>query len=209
MKKEGKVFHGTLGIKLKLKALKKIHSFLLLASTFSWLPALLPCPEAASSLLMVGLKSDEDVGELPGNLQTPGRAEKRMDLGPRCSARRVRRGTLEVIAGGHVGSWIVWTKVIPHNGDPTPSPKPLIPAYSGTCILHGKGLFLSKCCDNAVTLHGAYHYSFKVLRSTWMKGINVHSAEQAAQQGCDLHKSYPPAASQISINSACKWLYDM
>lgn len=103
MKTEGKMFHGALGIKLKLNVFKKIHSFLLLASTFSWLPALFPCPGAAS-LLVVGLKSNEDLGAWSPWKE---RAGKHMDSGRHCSVGRVRGGTLEVIAGGHGGSQIL------------------------------------------------------------------------------------------------------
>lgn len=59
---KGKMFHDALGIKLQVKVFKKIHSSLLLASPLSCLPALLSCPGAASSLLMVGLKNDGELG---------------------------------------------------------------------------------------------------------------------------------------------------
>lgn len=59
---KGKTFHDALWIKLQLKAFKKVYSSLLLASPLFWLPALLPCPEDASSLLTVGLKSNGGVG---------------------------------------------------------------------------------------------------------------------------------------------------
>lgn len=178
---KGKTFHDALGIKLQLKVFKKIHSSLLLASPLSWFPALLPCPGTASSLLTVGLKSNGELGAW-SPWKSPNTQETRQAHGLGTSLlwgkSAESRESLEVIAGGHGGSGGGWTEMILHlgrKGDPPSSPKSFIPTHSGTCILHGKGLFLSKHCNPAP----CNYHSFKVLRSTWRKEINVHPGEQA------------------------------
>lgn len=146
---KGQTFHRVLGIKLQPKVFKKIHSSPLLA------PSSLPLPWAVSSLLMVGLKSDEELGAW-SPWKSPNTHESRQAHGLGTSLvwgkNEESRESLEAIAGGHGRSGGGWTEMIPRlgkKGDPSSSPKSLIPAHSGTCILHGKALFLSKRCDPA------------------------------------------------------------
>ena len=169
MKANRKKFHCALGLKLQPKVFKKIRSSLLLASSLSWLPSLLLCPGAASSLLMVKLKSDGELGAwYPWKSPNTHESRQAHGLGISLLWGKGKKGreSLAVIAAGHVVSGGGWTEMIQQfgrNGDLPSSPKFVIPTHSGTCVLHDKGLFLSKQSNNTATLHSAHHCSFKVL----------------------------------------------
>lgn len=121
----------------------------------SWLPALFPCPGAVSSLLMVGLKSDGELGAwCPWKAPNTHESRQAHGLGTSLLWEKSEgsRESLELIAGGHGSSGGGWTEMIPclgRKGDPSSSPKSLIPTRSGTRVLHGKALFLSKHCNPA------------------------------------------------------------
>lgn len=109
---------------------------------FPWILVFLLCPGADLSLLMVRLKSKEELG-VWSPWKLPNAHESRQAYGLETSLLFSQsRESLEVIAGGHGGSGGGWTEMIPCLGrkvDPPSSPKSLISTHLGTCTLHGKG----------------------------------------------------------------------